>query len=518
MLERLVWLIPLLPALAAAWIGLGYLSGRNRGESGERHTAAVAVGGAGLALLLVLALDVQALLAGLPGQVVFAPWLESGTYRVWLSFTLDGLGLGMANVVAVVALLTLRFSVNYMHREAGFQRFFAVLSLFVGAMLLIVTAGNAVLAFVGWELAGVSSYLLIGYAFDRPTATGNATRAFVTNRFGDAGFVLGIALAFTLFGSIEWPALLEGSGRLTTLHAGLVAGSFLIAALAKSALVPFAPWIARALEGPTPSSAVFYGSLMVHAGVYLVVRLEPLFQQAPMLMAALAALGLLTALYGYLGALVQTDVKSGLMFSTTAQVGLMFLACGLGLFTLAAWYLALHAAWRAYQFLNAPALMHLMSRPARPVPALLERRRRLYGAVLQRFWLDHLADWLLVHPTRTLARDVQIFDEQVVNRMAGLPGSASAIASLADWEARKHGYGPLGESDVGHGRGAPGRLLEWVAGGLHWFEERLVLKGGGDGLFALIRRLGGHLVKVDNLLARPRYLMLLILATFVVIL
>ncbi len=451
MLSDYAWLIPLLPILAAAWIALGYIAGRNRGESGERQTALVAVGAASLSFLLAAALGVEALIQGAaPEQVHVMPWLSSGGYDVNISFTLDGLGLSLTVLVALLAMLTIRFSVNYMHREAGFQRFFMILCLFLAAMELIVMAGNAVLAFIGWELAGVSSFLLIAYSFDRDNATRNANRAFITNRIGDAGFLLGIFLAFNWLGGIEWPTVLQSASGLNTLQADLIGLAFVLAALAKSAQVPFAPWISRALEGPTPSSAIFYGSLMVHAGVYLLIRLEPMLQQAPAVMALIAVLGLLTALYGWLTGLVQTDVKSSLMFSTTAQVGLMFFWFGLGWAELAAWHLVLHALWRAYQFLHAPALMHRVSRAARPVPQWLSRHKLLYNAALNRFWLDPLADWLLVRTTRALARDVQELDEQVVSRAIGLPEQASELAPMGAGEAA---YINMAEGDLVRGRG-----------------------------------------------------------------
>jgi NADH:ubiquinone oxidoreductase subunit 5 (subunit L)/multisubunit Na+/H+ antiporter MnhA subunit len=305
---------------------------------------------------------------------------------------------------------------------------------------------------------------------------------------------------------------------LSPLRADLIGLAFLLAALAKSAQVPFAPWISRALEGPTPSSAIFYGSLMVHAGVYLLIRLEPVLQQAPAVMALIAALGLITALYGWLTGLVQTDVKSSLMFSTTAQVGLMFLWCGLGWTGLAAWHLALHALWRGYQFLHAPSLMHRVSRPARPVPKWLARRRGLYNAALQRFWLDPLADWLLVRPTESLARDVQNFDEQVVSRAVGLPAQASELSSWSKSGAGGGSYINLAEGDIVGGRGILGRILEWTANLLHWFEEHLVLRGGGEGLVEAIQRIGTFATRIEKLLSQPRYLVLLIMATFAVIL
>ena len=522
MIEHIVWLIPVLPMLASLWLVTGYVFGFNRGEAGEQHTHRVVLGAALLSFLLLLIIDIISWQDGqLPGQIQVAPWFGSGAYQFQFSFLLDGFGLLMAHLVNLLCLLTMRFSHNYLHREAGFQRFFIIMSLFAGAMLLIVLAGNALLAFVGWELAGVSSYLLIAYAYDRPLASLNATRAFVTNRIGDAGFILGIAMSLFWVNSSEWPELFDRAGGLDSLHAGLIATGFLVAALAKSAQLPFSPWIARALEGPTPSSAIFYGSIMVHAGVYLVIRLQPLLEYSPELMWMLALTGALTALYGFIGSLVQSDVKSALMFSTTAQVGLMFLACGMGWFEFARWHLIAHAIWRAYHFLSSPAMMHLMHRPTRPVPRWLQNRRSLYTAALQRFWVEHIADWLLVKPTRSLAQDVQTFDQQVVNRLAGLPGSIGAVSSLAQWEKQKHTHsmqldGDTG--DIGRGRGAIGAFMEWIASMLHWFEEHLVLKGGDRGVQKIILRLGHTLTQVDELLSRPRYLLVMLSLTFVVIL
>lgn len=516
MIEQYAWLIPILPLAAAVWIAVGFVTGRNRGEAGEKQTAWIAQGAVGLSLLLAVFLSLFALWRGAPGHVPVVEWLRSGDLVLNIGFALDPLGLTMTTLVAFICFLTLRFSVNYLHREAGFQRFFLVLLLFTAAMELIVMAGNAALAFVGWELAGVSSYLLIAWAFDRPNASRNATRAFVTNRIGDAGFLLALFLSWHWLGDMDWRAIGTGAAQLSTVNADLLALGFLLAALAKSAQVPFAPWIARALEGPTPSSAVFYGSLMVHAGVFLVLRLEPLLLQAPQMANLVLVLGLLTALYGWLSGLTQSDVKSALMFSTTAQVGLMFVWCGLGWFQLAAWHMALHALWRAWQFLHAPALMHMISRPARPVPAWLASRQRLRTAALQRFWLEPVADWLLVRPTRALGHDVDRFDENVVSRMVGLPEQVHAVSSLSDWEAIQRS-GP-GREVIGQGRGILGRLMEWLANLLHWFEDRLVLRGGGEGLIQALRHLGTYALEIERLLERPRYLMVLIMITFVVIL
>lgn len=505
------WLIPLLPLLAAGGIVLRILSGHDRGDQAEPPTARIAIYCASTSFLLLLCLDGLALAAGAPGHVVSGIWFSSGAIQLPISFSLDALALSIATLFAFIASLTLMFSRNYLHREAGFHRFFLGMCLFTAGMLLIVLSGNVALTFVGWELAGVSSWLLIGYAYDRPTASINALRAIVTNRIGDAGFILGISLAFIWLDSVEWPVLLHAN-HLGTLSAGLLALGLVVAALAKSAQVPFSPWIARALEGPTPSSAIFYGSLMVHAGVYLLVRMEPLLRQAPALMSLIAVLGLLTMLYGYFSGLTQTDVKSALIFATTTQVGLMFFFCGMGWFTLAAWHLGLHASWRAWQFLASPSYMHLMGGPTRAAPVWLKDRQRLYTASMQRFWLEHLGDWLLVRPTRQMARDVRNLDDNVVSRLVGLPESAGVPAFLvASGEE-------ICKDEVVRGSGLAGAFLEWTAIKLHRFESRLLFQGGNSLLNRTLAKIGIYLVAVEGLLSQPRYLLLLIMATLVVIL
>jgi hypothetical protein len=347
--------------------------------------------------------------------------------------------------------------------------------------------------------------MLIGYAFERETATANAQRAFLTNRIGDAGFVFGLATAFVWLGSLDWQVMAAGAGQLPTLYVGLMSLGFVLAALAKSAQVPFSPWIARALEGPTPSSAIFYGAVMVHAGVYLLIRLEPVLLHAPGVMALIALLGAATALYGWIAGYVQTDVKTGLLFATLTQVGLMFLACGLGLFELAAWHAGLHAAWRSWQFLAAPSYLHMLTGATPAAPAWLVGRTRLYTAALQRFWLEPLGDRLLTRPTQALARDMRAIDENVVSRLVGMPEGQRAAALL-------------GEEAVVKGRGLAGTALEWVAEHLDHFEQHLVLQGGGGKLGAALHRLGEWLKMIENLLEQPRYLLLLVMATMVVIL
>ncbi|MBF0427402.1 MAG: hypothetical protein HQL94_00645 [Magnetococcales bacterium] len=505
-----VMVVPLLPWLAALWIGVGMLTGQRRGEAGERGTAWVALLAATGSLLGMLVVDGMAVHQGVMGHVVVFPWLSSGPLRVTISLLLDRPGLVMGTLVAFGALMTLKFAVNYMHREPGFHRFFAVLCLFAGGMTWIALSGNAVLTFVGWEVAGLSSYLLIAYADTRTTATTNATRAFVTNRFGDAGMVFGMAMVFLWTKGVEWPAIFQAAKPLGSLLTAVMVAGFLLAAVVKSAQIPFVAWISRALEGPTPSSAVFYGALMAHAGAFLVIRLEPLLVLAPFWMVILMLIGGLTALFASAVGRVQTDVKSVLIFSTQAQIGLIFFECGAGFFDFALWHLVAHTLWRFYQFLLSPSYIHLA--PVRPSAGGVAKSPALYTLLLHRGWFDSVTDALITRPTLALARDVQIFDELVISRMSGRPMQESLLRHMVA------GVEVSSLSGVTQGRGVLGRLLERVGMLFFWFEEHLVLRSSGDGLLKAMRFLGEYVTRIELLFGQPRYLYLMIMLTFLVIL
>ncbi|HSG23459.1 MAG TPA: proton-conducting transporter membrane subunit [Azonexus sp.] len=498
-----VWLVPALPLCAVILIGSRTLVSRATGDMAEPLTASLASLAALGGLLLLLAIDGMALWRGdVPGHRILGIWFASGHWQGTVSFLLDGLSLSVSTLTALIGWLIVRFSANYLHREAGFHRFFIVLSLFLAGIQLVLLAGNGLLAFVGWEMCGVASFLLIGYAWQRPVATGNALFAFITNRAGDAGFLLALGFAAAWLGSFEWPALIAGT-QIGMANMRLIALGFVLAAMAKSAQLPFTPWITRALEGPTPSSAIFYGAVMVHAGVYLLLRLEPLLTQLPDVMLGLLVVGVLTAAYAWLCGLVQTDVKSALVFATVFQVALMFVEIGLGWTTLATVHLCLHAAWRTWQFLLAPSWLVLTrGRPA-PPPAWLRHNQLLYTAAQQHFWLDKLGHALLVQPTESFARDLRDLEENFIDHAIGESGRGHPIDA-------DH---PLIVAD-----GLPGRVLAASATALQRIENRLLLRGRGGVAEQLLRRLGSYLQTLENLLEQPRYLMMLVMATFVVIL
>jgi NADH:ubiquinone oxidoreductase subunit 5 (subunit L)/multisubunit Na+/H+ antiporter MnhA subunit len=518
-MDALVILIPLMPFIAAALIGMGHVFGIISGEADESTTAGIATWAISMSSLLALTLLGADLLDKNTGSYNIGQWLSSDTLNVQMNFITTGFNVYLAALFSLLLMIIIRFSVNYMHREAGFHRFFFILSLFASAMLLLVLSGNAVGTFIGWEIAGLCSYLLIAYAYDRPVAVTNATRVFVTNRIGDAGFILGIGLSYAWSGSINWSDLNAIAAQLSRGEATAISFCFAIAAFAKSAQLPFTPWLARAMEGPTPSSAVFYGAVMVHAGVYLLILLHPVFEQAPFTRALVAIIGAATAIYAVIVGLTQTDAKSSLIFATSGQLGLMFLECGLGYWQLAGWHLCAHAVVRGYQFLTAPSLMHnVQNSPIKPVTPAIARLRWAYVASLQRFWLDQINDWALVRPIRRLAHDLGYFDDHIVDGIMGAPApTIRAVSSLAQLEELTIGARLDNESDTfAQGSGLAGKLTEWASAILHWFEDRFVLRGIGKNTVSYGRQLGHAANKFEQLVLRPRYLVLFVFITLLV--
>lgn len=379
MLEHLAIALPLLPLAAAAFIGFAAICGCPFRERTTSRMAFGAIFGAFVGSAVLFANVVQGY--G-PQTILVTPWLESSTYRVPIELLVDPLSTSLALLVTGVGSVVVRFSVNYMHRERGFHRFFAILSFFLAAMLLLVMGGNLLMTFIGWEGVGIASYLLIGFHYERKAPARAGTYAFVTNRIGDAAFLCGIFAAYNEFGTLRYAEMFQQAEHAAHGALTVIGLSLLVAAAAKSAQLPFSPWIARAMEGPTPSSALFYGSVMVTAGLFLMLRMNSVCVFAPDVLRAMALMGAATALYGALVSLVQTDVKSGLIFSTVSQLGLMFLAIGLGARNIALFHLFAHALLRGAQFLRAPSTLLLVTRDEHS-----REERPVAGEVDPAFWL-----------------------------------------------------------------------------------------------------------------------------------
>jgi NADH-quinone oxidoreductase subunit L len=391
-MPKFVYLIPLLPLIGFLFnftVGVRVLTLRQpshaSGLPGGHHGAAtpphpliglVACGTVALSFLVSLYAAVQAH-AG-PGHVIVETlwrWIPGGSaelasgtapFTVDWAYQVDPLSSVMLMVVTFVGFWIHVYSIGYMGHDPGYARYMAYLNLFMFAMLTLVLGANYPMLFVGWEGVGLCSYLLIGFWFDRKSAADAGKKAFIVNRIGDAGFVLGIFLIFVSFGSVDFRTVMAQAAHMPvdwswggTLT--LIALFLFIGACGKSAQIPLFVWLPDAMEGPTPVSALIHAATMVTAGVYMVARSSAIYVHAPKAMFVVAVIGACTAVLAATIGLVQYDIKRVLAYSTVSQLGYMFLACGVGAFTAGIFHLMTHAFFKALLFLGSGSVIHGMS-------------------------------------------------------------------------------------------------------------------------------------------------------------
>ena len=352
-----LWLIPTLP-LAGAAIN-GFLG--RRSSKTAVTTIALAFPGLAFALALWIALGFSSSAA--PYVFNLAHWIRSGNFSVDFAFYLDQLSLVMLLVVTGVGFLIHVYSVGYMSDDPSYYRFFTYLNLFMFFMLTLILANNYLVMFIGWEGVGLASYLLIGFWFQKDSAASAGKKAFIVNRIGDFGFLIGLFLIIQHFGSLNFTEVFSkveplqaetsGAGLLTTIGILLMVG-----ACGKSAQIPLYVWLPDAMEGPTPVSALIHAATMVTAGVYMVARSHVIFERAPIALTVVAIIGTLTALFAATIGITQTDIKKVLAYSTVSQLGYMFMACGVGAFSAGIFHLMTHAFFKGLLFLGAGSVIH----------------------------------------------------------------------------------------------------------------------------------------------------------------
>ncbi len=362
MLEQ-IWLIPLLPALGALIIGVPGRQFYARRE--ETVPSIIGVGSIALAFLVSISCVREFVQGGSHTYTyVVADWIRIGAFRAPIEFQLDQLSATMILIVSGVGLLIHIYSVGYMRGDPSFYRFFCYMNLFTSAMLILVLGGNFLMMFVGWEGVGLCSYLLIGFYFDKDFAASAGKKAFVVNRIGDFGFVLGIMLIYRTFGSVNYqdvfpaaPMVLEYGGLTVT----CITIFLFVGAIGKSAQLPLFVWLPDAMAGPTPCSALIHAATMVTSGVYMLNRCSGLFNMAPTALMLVASVGIATAFLAATIALVQKDIKKVLAYSTVSQLGYMVLACGVGAYFAGAFHLMTHAFFKALLFMGAGSVIHGMA-------------------------------------------------------------------------------------------------------------------------------------------------------------
>ena len=348
------WLIPVVPLLGFVLV----LSlTRKLGD----QASLVAIIASGIAFLLALAVAAQVLTEPATYLRPLPTWIAVGSLEVGFDLFVDQLTVVMLLVVTGVGFLIHLYSVGYMHGDERYPRFFAYLNLFLASMLILVLGSNLLTLFLGWELVGLSSYLLIGFWFEKMENAVAAKKAFITNRVGDVSFMIAMFLAFATFESLDFLVLIDAAPDLGATTAFVLVLLLLGGAAAKSAQIPLYVWLPDAMAGPTPVSALIHAATMVTAGVYLTVRLSPILVQSLGAMTIIAWIGALTALLAALIAIRQDDIKKILAYSTVSQLGYMFIGVGVGAFREGIFHLVTHAFFKGLLFLAAGSVMHAMN-------------------------------------------------------------------------------------------------------------------------------------------------------------
>ncbi|WP_337871817.1 NADH-quinone oxidoreductase subunit L [Ignavibacterium sp.] len=363
-MRELIYLTVLLPLLGFLINGIFGSRIKN-----EKVIGTIGSGVIGISFLIALVAFFETL--ALPVEqrqliVSLFTWLNVGGLDVSFAYQVDQLSLVMALIVTGVGFVIHVYSIGYMHGDKGFWRFFAYLNLFIFAMMNLILADNFVLLFLGWEGVGLCSYLLIGFWYDRKfeksTTSDAAKKAFIVNRIGDFGFLLGMFLIFLTFGSLNFNEVFSKANTFSVSSTvyGFITLFLFIGATGKSAQIPLYVWLPDAMAGPTPVSALIHAATMVTAGVYMVARCSVLFASAPQIMMVVAIIGLLTAFFAATIGIVQNDIKKVLAYSTISQLGYMFLAMGVGAFSAGIFHVMTHAFFKALLFLGAGSVIHAM--------------------------------------------------------------------------------------------------------------------------------------------------------------
>ena len=353
-MDKWIFLIPLFPFLGFLVNGL---LGRRLGDRAVAIIGCASVAGA-FAISVASFMQVYDAKPDTFLQQDFGAWIQAGDLSVSFGLVIDSLSGVMCLVVTGVGLLIHVYSTGYMKGDAGYYRFFAYLNLFMASMLVLVTADNIVLMFLGWEGVGLCSYLLIGFWYKGLANCSAGIKAFVVNRIGDLGFLLGIFAIWAACGSFEFSAITAEASNIDSSAAFWICLLLFVGACGKSAQIPLYVWLPDAMAGPTPVSALIHAATLVTSGVYLLARLGPLFDAAPGVLTIVATIGALTALLAALIAFSQNDIKKVLAYSTVSQLGYMFLAAGMGAYSVAIFHVVTHAFFKALLFLGAGAVIH----------------------------------------------------------------------------------------------------------------------------------------------------------------
>lgn len=420
------------PAVLFAVLGVASLGSRPPSERWTSALTGTAMFASSIALWV--AFLAYGRTAGNIRLLSYGAWSDSYAGGITIEFLVDRLSLAFAALSATILGVVSAFSNRYLHREAGYHRYFVLLAMFATGMQFVALAGNVEVLFVGWELVGLSSALLVAFFHERPAPVSNALRVLSVYRISDAAMLSAAVLLRHIAGTDSLALLFSGVHTLSTVgltetSATIIAVLLIVAVACKSALLPFSGWLPRAMEGPTPSSAVYYGSLSIHAGCFLLLRAGPLLEHSVIARLLAGALGAATAIFAAVTTRVQSDVKSSLAYASLTQVGLIVVEISIGWYTIAFLHLAGHACFRLLQFLTAPNVLHDLhgmdeATTTRHIPS-----PAVFLLAVERGFLDSVLDRAVVNPLTRIARRLARLDRWLCG--AAMP-SVPAFAAEED--------------------------------------------------------------------------------------
>jgi NADH-quinone oxidoreductase subunit L len=415
-----------LPLIAAVIVGL------NTSRMHYRVAQIITTGATVIAAILSVITFKNVAINGDVYNIIIADWINSGSFVASWSLQIDALTATMLVVVTGVSSLVHLYSIGYMDEDEHKQRFMCYLSLFTFFMLVLVTGNNFIQMFVGWEGVGLCSYLLIGFWFKKPSANAASIKAFVVNRVGDFGFILGIAAVFVLFGSVEYSSVFPAAASKADVYWNLFGFEvhaltltcilLFIGACGKSAQIGLHTWLPDAMEGPTPVSALIHAATMVTAGVFMLARISPMLEFAPTAREVVVVVGAITALFAATIAVTQNDIKKVIAYSTCSQLGYMVFVCGLSAYSAGIFHLATHAFFKALLFLSAGSVIHAMHH---------EQDMREYGGLWKKIPITYAMFWIGSLAIIGAPFFAGYYSKEAILELAGVSGKP--MANFAFW-------------------------------------------------------------------------------------
>lgn len=497
-MDALVLLIPFLPLMAFTFtiIGLPFC----KAKSWKSINADIIGWALSLSSLMAWALLISDVIGKNHGYFSLGQWINSDTLAIRVNFTTTGFGVWVTALMSLLVTISSRISVSRIENQSDVYRTYSIIALLTAGYSIIALSANLVNSLCAWIIAQWCVYILIAIDKQASEVAENATKYLICQCLGDVGFVLGISLCYAWTDSVNWAQLQASARELSVGQATGISLCFALAAFAKSGQLPFTPWLAKTLSQSIPSSQI-----LPHLGVFMIITLEAVFMQSPFARAVIGLFGFATVIYCFVDGKTQTDNKKSSTLQLLGQIGLMYIECALGLWYLASWHLCINMTVAGLQ-----SIRHKDIKENRPSVVPI----RLYLLSIQNFWVTQIIDWALVNPVRGLAQDLSYVDDRIIDRLIGLPSTAE-FSHLTKHKG-KEASALLSSITLSKSSSFIGRITEWLSTVLHWFEGRLILRHTGKNTSKYMRQTSHAVNQFEQIILRPRYLVLFVCITFLV--